>query len=199
MIVDQAHAVALPVADVPRRRHRPDADHVEAAPRPAAPAAPAWTEPVAASGLRGFWPTPHDGTPDTARLVLAGDAAAPGAARAFTTATLAGWGLEATRDDTVMAVSELVTNAVQHGLRDLAPGTAGRLQLVLLRHARRLVTVVTDPSAANPKPNRTGGDFPEGGRGLLVVGAVSEAWGWAPLGSGGKAVWAAFGLPPATD
>ncbi|XRQ02316.1 hypothetical protein ACN3XK_37560, partial [Actinomadura welshii] len=44
-------------------------------------------------------------------------------------------------------------------------------------------------------PLRTHPDrFVEGGRGLLVVGAVSDAWGWARLATGGKAVWAAFDL-----
>jgi hypothetical protein len=46
------------------------------------------------------------------------------------------------------------------------------------------------PEPVEPDPDR----FGEGGRGLVVVGAVSDAWGWAPLGTGGKAVWAAFDM-----
>jgi anti-sigma regulatory factor (Ser/Thr protein kinase) len=196
MIVDQAHAVAVPAADGPRRRRHPDADHSA----PAASRTPvSWSAPVPEPGLRGYWPAPHSGTPETARLVLAGEAEASHEARAFTSTTLAAWDLAAVSDDAVTAVSELVTNALRHGLRDLAPGAGRRLQLVLLRHPRRLVAVVTDPGAGRPEPVLPAEDvFAESGRGLLVVGAVSSAWGWAPLGSGGKAVWAAFDLPAAS-
>ena len=58
-----------------------------------------------------------------------------------------------------------------------------------------LVVTVTDPGARAPEalpgdPDR----FVEGGRGLLVVSGVSDAWGWARLSTGGKAVWASFDL-----
>ncbi|WP_019634374.1 ATP-binding protein [Actinomadura atramentaria] len=192
MIVDQAHAVAVPAADGPRRHRRPDADHTAPAHRRRA----SWNSPVPEPGLRGFWPEPHAGTPRTARAVLAAAPEAVGEARDFAAVTLAEWGAEAVGDDVVIAVSELVTNALRHGLRDLAPGAGRRLQLVLLGHPRRLVAVVTDPGGGRPEPALPADDvFAENGRGLLVVGSVSSAWGWAPLGSGGKAVWAAFDLP----
>jgi anti-sigma regulatory factor (Ser/Thr protein kinase) len=128
--------------------------------------------------------------------VLPAENTAPKEARSFTRATLREWGLDAAADDALIAVSELVTNALQHGLRGLPkPLPAGPIQLVLLGHPHRLVVTVTDPGERTPEPiDIEPGRFGEGGRGLLVVGAVSGAWGWAPLTTGGKAVWAAFDL-----
>ncbi|MQY09455.1 ATP-binding protein [Actinomadura macrotermitis] len=178
MIVDQVHAVA---ADRGRRhRHPASPEHPH---RPA--------EPAPAAGLRGFWPTPHEGSPRTARLVLRADAAAPKAARDFTLATLAGWDRSALGDDVAVVVSELVTNAVRHGRRELPGSSGGPVQLVLLAHPRRLVVTVTDPGLRTPEPAAPEA-LDDGGRGLLVVGALADSWGWAPLASSGKAVWAAF-------
>ncbi|MFC7728861.1 ATP-binding protein [Actinomadura keratinilytica] len=140
------------------------------------------------------------GRPRTARRVLPADAASPKAAREFARATLEEWGLADAVEDVLVAVSELVTNALRHGLTDLLrPAPPCPIQVVLLGHPRRLVVVVTDPGTqvpeqAEPDPDR----FGEAGRGLVVVGAVSDAWGWAPLTTGGKAVWAAFDLRPAS-
>jgi hypothetical protein len=49
--------------------------------------------------------------------------------------------------------------------------------------------VVTDPSDSAPalkQPGETG----ESGRGLHVVHALSDHWGWTRLSEHGKAVWA---------
>jgi hypothetical protein len=93
-------------------------------------------------------------------------------------------------------VSELVTNALRHGLEGLPqPLPLCPIQLVLIGHPRRLVVSVTDPGGRTPEPVPSDPDrFVEGGRGLLVVGAISDAWGGARLATGGKAVWAAFDL-----
>ncbi|MEV5828175.1 ATP-binding protein [Spirillospora sp. NPDC052242] len=165
----------------------------------AAPAAP-----VPDSGLAGRWPTPHEGAPRTARHVLPAEITAPRTAREFTEATLREWGLADEAGDIVVTVSELVTNALRHGLEGLPQPLPRRpIQLVLIGHRRRLVVAVTDPSGRAPEPATVDPDrFVEGGRGLLVVGAVSDAWGWAPLATGGKSVWAAFARrvsPPAPE
>ncbi|XVQ08514.1 ATP-binding protein [Spirillospora sp. CA-255316] len=199
MIVDQADDVAAPPAPRGRRhpRHHQQQDHP---PRPGArtPHAAPQTHgaPAPVPGLAGLWPAPTAGSPRTARRVLPAENTAPKEARSFTRATLREWGLDAAADDALIAVSELVTNALQHGLRGLPkPLPAGPIQLVLLGHPRRLVVTVTDPGERTPEPiDIEPGRFGEGGRGLLVVGAVSGAWGWAPLTTGGKAVWAAFDL-----
>jgi anti-sigma regulatory factor (Ser/Thr protein kinase) len=131
-----------------------------------------------------------------ARRVFPAEITAPRSAREFTHVTLDGWGLADASEDVVIAVSELVTNALRHGMEGLPqPLPLCPIQVVLIGHPRRLVVSVTDPSgrAPEPVPSDPAG-FVEGGRGLLVVGAISDAWGWARLATGGKAVWAAFDL-----
>jgi anti-sigma regulatory factor (Ser/Thr protein kinase) len=190
MIVDQADDVAAPPAPNGRPRHDPSP-----APDPARLADP--PAPAVVPGLAGLWPAPPTGVPRTARQVLAADPGSARKARAFTLATLREWGLDAAAEDVVAAVSELVTNALQHGLRGLPrPLPSTPIQVVLLGHPRRVVAAVTDPGDRVPEPVAQDPDrFDEGGRGLMVVGAVSGARGWAPLATGGKAVWAAFELP----
>lgn len=198
MTVDQAHDVAASTMRGTRPRH--------------APVHPAWPDPPAtgvpntpapaSAGLAGLWPSPHAGTPRTARRVFPAEITAPRAARDFTRATLLDWGVQEDAEDVVVAVSELVTNALRHGMEGLPqPLPLCPIQVVLLGHRRRLVVTVTDPGGPPPVPVAADPDrFTEGGRGLLVVGAVSNAWGWARLATGGKAVWAAFDLrvsPPA--
>jgi anti-sigma regulatory factor (Ser/Thr protein kinase) len=203
MIVDQADDVAAPAAPNGRRHpgpHRlPDSAPPPGPRTPSADDAPP-AAPAAVPGLAGLWPAPPAGVPRTARRVLPAENSSPGKARAFTHATLREWGLDGAADDVVAAVSELVTNALQHGLRGLPrPLPASPIQLVLLGHPRRVVVAVTDPGEHKPEPvAQDPSRFGEGGRGLLVVGALSGAWGWAPLTTGGKAVWAAFD-PSDTD
>ncbi|MEU8590105.1 SpoIIE family protein phosphatase [Streptomyces sp. NPDC048664] len=102
-------------------------------------------------------------------------------ARRFTRRTLRGWGTAADPDAALLIVSELVTNALVH--------TDGpvRLDLTLLDH--RLRIAVADSSPRTPvKPTRIGWEA-TGGRGVLLVEAVSVTWGTLPV-SGGKQVWA---------
>ncbi|WP_067796024.1 ATP-binding protein [Actinomadura formosensis] len=208
MTVDQADEVAAPAAMGGRRprhaasAHAPWQDSAPAPAGPNGPANPLALVPVAVPGLAGLWPAPHTGTPRTARRVLPAEITAPRSAREFTQATLDEWGFTGDAGDVVVAVSELVTNALRHGLEGLPqPLPLCPIQLVLVGHPRRLVVSVTDPSRRTPEPLPSDPDrFAESGRGLVVVGAVSDAWGWARLATGGKAVWAAFDLrvsPPA--
>ncbi len=116
-------------------------------------------------------------------------------ARDFTRATLRDWQLDALGYEAVIIASELVTNAVRHGV-GLATASAERagVELAWQRHACRLVCVVTDPSA---KPPVLAAPCPEAesGRGLQVVQALAAAWGWMMLSAQEKAVWAALLLP----
>ncbi|MCX2970774.1 MULTISPECIES: ATP-binding protein [Streptomyces] len=127
-------------------------------------------------------------------------------AREFTRATLAGWGLESHCDNVTLAVSELVTNALRHGLKPVAPGgaTDPPVRLHLMRWASRLVCAVRDPSreapvSGNPDLAGFGPDTAESGRGLFLVDAFSDSWGWQPLHGTlpGKVVWALFRTGPA--
>ncbi|MEU6589848.1 SpoIIE family protein phosphatase [Streptomyces sp. NPDC046881] len=103
-------------------------------------------------------------------------------ARRFTRRTLRAWGVSPdTLDTALLVVSELVTNALVH------TGGQVRLDLSLVNHRLRLA--VADTSPRSPvKPTSIGWEA-TGGRGILLVEAVSDAWGTVPV-SGGKQVWA---------
>jgi anti-sigma regulatory factor (Ser/Thr protein kinase) len=114
-------------------------------------------------------------------------------ARSFTRQTLTSWGLAELADDAQVIVSELLANAVRHtGIRQSegSPGTwAAALGLWLLSHSDGLMCVVTDPSDSAPALKQPG-DTEESGRGLHMVHALSDHWGWTHLSERGKAVWA---------
>nr|BFD81091.1 SpoIIE family protein phosphatase [Streptomyces sp. Xyl84] len=101
-------------------------------------------------------------------------------ARRFTRRTLRSWGVGEDADAALLVVSELVTNALVH--------TEGpvRLDLTLAHH--RLRIAVADASPRTPVKPTDIGWAATGGRGILLVEAVSTAWGALPV-SGGKQVW----------
>ncbi|WP_181806509.1 ATP-binding SpoIIE family protein phosphatase, partial [Streptomyces shenzhenensis] len=107
-------------------------------------------------------------------------------ARRFSRRVLRSWGvIDDAMDAALLVVSELVTNALIH--------TDGpvRLDLTLVEH--RLRIAVADASPRSPvKPTSIGWEA-TGGRGILLVEAVSAAWGTVPA-SGGKQVWADLAL-----
>ncbi|MER6414385.1 SpoIIE family protein phosphatase [Streptomyces humidus] len=102
-------------------------------------------------------------------------------ARRFTRRTLRAWGVtETAMDAALLVVSELVTNALVH--------TGGPVRLDITLIGSRLRVAVTDASARTPvKPTDPGWEA-TGGRGILLVEAMSDAWGTVPV-SGGKQVW----------
>ncbi|MDX3311999.1 ATP-binding protein [Streptomyces sp. NPDC054884] len=122
-------------------------------------------------------------------------------ARRFTRRTLGQWDVDDRSDDVCLVVSELVTNALRHGLSsDDLPREPGRqhppVRLHLMRWTERLVCAVRDPSHDSPLPQE-GEDFSaESGRGLFLVDSFADSWGWQPLAGslGGKVVWALFRL-----
>ena len=112
-------------------------------------------------------------------------AASAAEARSWTDAFLAERAIDGrVRDDALLVVSELVTNALMHGegaivLRASATASAVRLS-------------VTDSGVDLPEllpldPKRIGG------LGLIVVDRIAAEWGVAPF-PGGKTVWAALSL-----
>ncbi|EST37148.1 hypothetical protein N566_14585, partial [Streptomycetaceae bacterium MP113-05] len=108
-------------------------------------------------------------------------------ARRFTARTLRSWGLEEEADVALLVVSELVTNALLH--------TQGAARLDLMLSGDRLRIATTDSSPRAPaKPVIVDWEA-TGGRGILLVEAVSVAWGSLPV-SGGKQVWAEILVPP---
>jgi two-component sensor histidine kinase len=110
--------------------------------------------------------------------------------RAFTRATLGEWGLPALADLAELVVSELVTNAVQHGVPAARTWAAdATIRLRLLAQAPFLMCMVTDPGSGIPVL-REPGPAAESGRGLNVVESCCARWGWHLLDEGGKVVWA---------
>jgi two-component sensor histidine kinase len=111
-------------------------------------------------------------------------------ARNFTRVTLGLWGMEALTDVVELVVSELVTNAVRHGVpsaRKIVSEHCVRLRL--LAQAPFVMCMVTDPGHGIPVL-RDSDLAAECGRGLTVVEACCVRWGWHLLDEGGKVVWA---------
>jgi hypothetical protein len=113
------------------------------------------------------------------------------AARRLTRNTLREWGLSVLADDAEAIVGEFIANAVTHAA---SPGlerkaTADNLGLRLLRRHFEVICAVLDPSDAAPVL-RAPASAEEAGRGLQMVDALSDVWGWSPVAGRGKAVWA---------
>ncbi|MFD4387847.1 ATP-binding protein [Streptomyces sp. NPDC058486] len=100
------------------------------------------------------------------------------------------WGLEDSIGAAEQVVAELASNAVTHGhvpgrdfrLRVIATGAALRIEVTDTRGDRVPVTGGHDGSG-------------EGGRGLLIVEALSRGWGVRPGPAPQKTVWAEIPLP----
>ena len=106
--------------------------------------------------------------------------------------TLAAWKLTDLEDTAVLVLSELVTNAVTH-----AGSPRGRE--IETRFCRlsdgRLRIEVHDAGDHRPVLRRAA-DTDEGGRGLLLVDAVTaHQWGVSSRGGVGKLVWAVCAPP----
>jgi anti-sigma regulatory factor (Ser/Thr protein kinase) len=115
-------------------------------------------------------------------IPLPADADAPRIAREFVTANGTDLPPEIV-DDALVLVSELVTNAVQHGRPDIT------------------IQVVVDPPGIGVAVDDEGEHVPEvagrrpadtatSGRGLLIVDSIASEWGVEPHGQEpGKTVW----------
>jgi anti-sigma regulatory factor (Ser/Thr protein kinase) len=119
------------------------------------------------------------------------------AARRLTRSTLSEWGLTSLAEDAETIVGEFVANAVTHaaagGVGSVGPAdrkpTAENLGLRLLRRTGEVICAVLDPSDVAPVLKTPSG-AEEAGRGLQMVDALSDVWGWSPVTGRGKAVWA---------
>ena len=106
------------------------------------------------------------------------------------------WGLGDLADTVELVVSELVTNAVQasadHDGRPRYSADTGLacVHLRLSTDGRAALVEVWDENAIPPTPVEPS-LADEGGRGLMLVDALTERWGWnLPPSGRGKVVWA---------
>jgi hypothetical protein len=149
-----------------------------------------------ASGKWPLSPEPGSGSwtcfPRVATSTVGMDARSVRAARDFTTATVQRWDAAQRCEDITTVVSELLTNALRHGLSDSSE-TRSRspIRLGLLQPGPCVLCAVADPSRKAPVP-KDPGLLAETGRGLLVVGTLADAWGYTPPSDIGKVVWAMF-------
>ena len=176
--------MARPCAERPRCRDWLRRAAEMARPVPAAPAAP----------------TPQPGWPCLPRVAMRTPGTEPGAisaARKFTTLTMERWGLAGRGADVAVVVSELLSNAVRHGLppRPGSPVT-GRSGWACCTRARASCAPWPTRATSPPVP-REPDWLDEGGRGLHVIASLSDggAPAWTP-GQAGKVVWAAFRTAP---
>lgn len=113
-------------------------------------------------------------------------------ARQFTVATLHRWGVTGRCEDIAVVVSEMLTNALRHacpGLGDTQPRSL--IRLGLYNPGPWLMCAVADPSIAVPVP-RSPNFLAETGRGLHIIRALSDSWGYTTPDDTGKVVWATF-------
>ncbi|MEU3902693.1 ATP-binding protein [Streptomyces goshikiensis] len=117
------------------------------------------------------------------RLALAGVRGHVTKGRDFTRQALRDWNWDgnATADDTLLLVSELLTNASLHA--------DGCLELVLTGGEDVLRIEVFDGTTTLPRRNPTPRQGLPGGHGLYIVERLSDRWG-TRVHDHGKAVWA---------
>ncbi|AEW96312.1 MULTISPECIES: SpoIIE family protein phosphatase [Streptomycetaceae] len=120
----------------------------------------------------------------SASWVFPAEAGAVRQARARVRDTLAAWRLNALCDETVLLVSELVTNSLRY-----AHGPIG----VRMVRGPSLLVEVSDPLPDPPRA-RTASHDDEGGRGMQLVARASRRWG-TRQGPLGKTVWFELALP----
>ncbi len=96
-------------------------------------------------------------------------------------------------DDAVLCLSELASNATQHG-RSGQPG--GQFTVRVRRDGANLRVAVADDGGPWAGPPGTGlPPASQHGRGLAIVAALSHAWGVSENSDGGRVVWFELARP----
>ncbi|MFF5894452.1 ATP-binding protein [Streptomyces argenteolus] len=106
-------------------------------------------------------------------------------ARKFVRQALLDWACEVDVDDVLLCVSELATNALIHGV---PPGRGFRVHVTWGPVLR-----IEVHDSGSGEVREVGGPAPEAewGRGLVLVGALADAWGVGER-QPGKTVWCEF-------
>ncbi|MFF7816302.1 ATP-binding protein [Streptomyces roseolus] len=123
-----------------------------------------------------------------------------GQIRRIVAAHLRHWRLDALVDPVQLGVTELLSNVHRHA----QPDKECTVELELLLD--RLTVSVRDNDPRMPVATESAfldpSDEPDGlatsGRGLAIVGALSDSWGVRPWGASGKVVWFTLTAPPPT-
>jgi anti-sigma regulatory factor (Ser/Thr protein kinase) len=155
------------------------------------------------AALAGALPSMTRTGPCFPRIAMKTPGTEPGsisAARRFTALMMQRWGAAERSADVSVVVSELLSNAVRHGLSPARPRCGAArpdIRLGLLHSGPGILCAVTDPSGQLPVP-RSAGCLDEGGRGLHVIASLSDCWGSCldVPGAAGKVVWATFLTAP---
>ncbi|MFD3514879.1 ATP-binding protein [Streptomyces sp. NPDC058657] len=114
------------------------------------------------------------------------DAVRVGQMRKITRAHLRMWKVaEPQAGDIVLVVSELITNAVEHG----ADGRAIGLRVGYIGGQLRVEVTDENPS---PAVLRCADDDEDSGRGVFLIAAFAEDWG---VSEDGKTTWCEFTMP----
>jgi len=100
------------------------------------------------------------------------------------------WGLGELSDTCALVVSELVTNSVQ---ASRALGQFTTVRLWLLSDKDKVLILLWDAFPQPPVPPADVDELAESGRGLYLIGMISERWSWYPVAAGGKVIWALCG------
>ncbi|MEV7863180.1 ATP-binding protein [Streptomyces hirsutus] len=130
-------------------------------------------------------PTGHPGYSET----LPREPESAAVARRLVRTALATWGLEDRIDDAMVVITELVSNAVDHG-------RLASIRVIVSRPSESRVRLgVVDRSKAIPTMRTDSNGDQVRGRGLVLVDSLTERWGTDPY-RWGKQVWGELKCEP---
>jgi anti-sigma regulatory factor (Ser/Thr protein kinase) len=133
----------------------------------------------------------------SAALLISCSAEGFARARAFTRETLSCWSLDHRSDDATLVITELAANAVAHAVLRPAPGGSAEVWLGLSFDPTHLLVTVSDPGDEPPAYTPCDATaLREHGRGLYIVDALAQEWGWTSRPPAGKTVWAKLSTTP---
>ncbi|MFC8789870.1 ATP-binding protein [Streptomyces cinereoruber] len=136
----------------------------------------------AASGPAASHPTGHPAYSQT----LPREPRSAAVARRLVRTALTVWGLEPLIEDATLVITELVSNAVDHG-------RLPSIRVIVSRPSANAIRLgVVDRSKTVPTLRTVADEDQTRGRGLLLIDALTERWG-TELYRWGKQVWAELG------